>query len=139
MKKYLPLFMLFVISFLAEAREIEIKKIVSAPSDSYFLEDHKDADWFKKPKSKIVFSDEDLFAKLSYDPKAFPDMVGPNNSNPEWRDLYDLAIDNIKSGSAAGKLNRNVALNNDFWEREVFWSALNENEFEIKIKINLKD
>lgn len=86
-----------------------------------------------------MFSDEELLTKLYYNPKSFPDMVGPNNSNPEWIDLYDLAIENINSGKIAGRIKSNIALNNDFWEREVYWSSFNDTEYEIKIDINLKD
>ncbi|OGU59416.1 MAG: hypothetical protein A2X64_00685 [Ignavibacteria bacterium GWF2_33_9] len=100
-------------------------------------EKHEDAGWFSSSVSKLVCVDKgNIDGFWNINPRKFPDMFGPNGSNPEWEDLKDYADNQIAKGNNSGTFINNIELDNDLWFRDVKWSS--EKNRIIKITINIR-
>lgn len=75
--------------------------------------------------------------KFKIDPTTLRDMKGPNNSNPEWKDLNDYAENKIAEDLLFGSFENNVTLNGDFWYKSVEWEETDINNYNITIQIEL--
>lgn len=121
------------------ARTIEIEKI-DGQNDKYqtIQEKHEDGGWFSSAKSTLKCYDPGTnTCEWTINPRTLPSMIGPNQSNPEWEDLHNYALDEIINGNFAGSFTSNVTINNDFWYRTVQWSGNNTNNCLISIEIQL--
>lgn len=131
----LPLVMAFFVN--AEARTIIVTKAGSG--EGYTItETHEDGGWFSSAKSTLkCIAPGPADCEWNIDPRTLDDMIGPNGSNPDWKDLNDHALEEIENLNLSGSYVNNVLINGDFWYRSVVWDALSPADYEIEITIQL--
>lgn len=141
MKKFLISIIALLTVFIVNTtigRTIVIQK--SGMGEGYdVLERHEDGFWIiKGAKSTLICTAPGQHeCKFTIDPATLPDMVGPNNSNPEWSDLNDHAKSQIDNNIISGLFVNNVSINGDLWYRSVVWEATDINNYNITIQIEL--
>lgn len=135
----LALLILMISAVSAFGRNIKVTQTGASGSNGYtVVEVHDDGGWFTGPSSKLTCIAPGPSACVwSIDPRTLPDMIGPNNSNPEWEDLKDHAMSEIANNVMTGSYNNNVEINGDLWYRTVEWDAIDIDNYTIDVNVQL--